>query len=186
MRKWRAERRKAVAKGQIGTPEKPASSSPTATSTRNAWIARRVALKDALDRKKFKAGPCVGGCGNPHVRATFETDPDPAATGLARFAGVVWLCRGCRHTYLNRAQREAAERAAAIADAESRAQYARSLESAVLTFEQLPPDVQSALTQQAQIGPRGMRLNTESPLFKQRLAKLVEEHFAQIDGASSS
>jgi hypothetical protein len=124
--------------------------------------------------------------GHEKAIAVFTKPADPAAKGADLFEGLIWLCRPCRHDYLTEADRDAqAERERALEQAKQ-AEQASKLFAGTSAFAALPPQIQREMAAKAASGPRGLPLRPESPLYQQRLAKLVLEYLERAGSGDSS
>lgn len=142
-------------------------------SSSSPAVARRVALKRAIERGDITRGECIRGLGHAGVVAIFGREPTPGATGKDRFEGLIWICRACLHDFRNSAAEDARARQAEAQATIERHKSAARIENALAELERLTPQKRAEIEALAARGPAGLRLAPTSPLYQQRLAKLL-------------
>jgi len=153
VRRWRKVRRDA---GRPTAPSKPASSQG------------RVALYRSLAYGMLTKGACEACGAASEAVIGLRIGPTPL--------DVAWACRGCRAAVLKgRADRDAEDRAAAVARAYVLPEAVQRRKSMIDRLDELSPAVAASLRAEAARGPLGMTLSADSPMYRQRLAALVEK-----------
>jgi hypothetical protein len=161
-KRWR-ERRRQAGESVAGASAAAPSSSPDA-------VRARVALSRARKLGKAVIYPCVVCTRHGDVIAVHPDPNEPSK--------IVWACRGCRHVLLQgRDERRAAE-AAAAADRENSRRVGAELEATLALLPTLPPATAEKFRAVAALGPAGLTLHPQSPMYRQRLAGLIGQFFS--------
>ncbi len=161
MRAWRAERR---VRGESTAP-----TSRTAPSASPEAIRARVKTSRSRAKGLLQPGPCsVCGSRETVSQAIVALWPSGAAGAL------LWGHRGCRQTIIEGDR----ERRVAQEEQAQRRAYASTLEQTLARLETLDPAVIARLCSQAGRGP--IQLHAESPLYRQRLATLINRYLSVL------
>jgi hypothetical protein len=160
-KRWRERRRQAG--------ESVAGTSAAAPSSSHEAVRARVALFRARKRGEAVTYPCAVCTRHGNVIAIHPEPAEPTKT--------VWACRGCRHVLLRGRDEQRAAEAAAAADRAESKRIGDELEATLSLLPTLPPAIAAKFHSIAAVGLGGMQLNPRSPLYRQRLARLIRQFF---------